>query len=184
VSRTLTGTGPHNEPRVAVFSDDEAMMYRYYLEIGNHKQNDQTNGVLIFIGMNPSTADQNKSDATITRLENRMRQWNHYMLVVLNVYAIRETDSKKLPQYEDIIGPENDAIIRRALSYFPLEGTKVLCGWGDAGHRNGRGLTVHRMIRNAGHKPLCFGTNAKGGAKHPLYVPYTQAPERYWVEGE
>jgi hypothetical protein len=161
------------------------MSYRYSLEIGNPKANQWTKGTLIFIGMNPSTADHLKNDATITRMQERMYQWNHHRLVVLNVFAIRETDSKKLPQYEDIIGPENDTTLRRTLNKFmPYDGTKVLCGWGDAGHRGGRGLTVHRMIRNAGHKPLCFGTNAKGGAKHPLYVPYTQAPERYVVGGE
>jgi hypothetical protein len=53
---------------------------------------------ILVIGLNPSTATQNKSDATAAKVETVARRSGHDGFVMLNLYPLRATDPTTLPQ--------------------------------------------------------------------------------------
>ena len=53
------------------------------------------------IGLNPSTADQFKSDTTITKIKNFSRKNNYDGFMVYNLYPLRCTNPNELPKSID-----------------------------------------------------------------------------------
>lgn len=53
---------------------------------------------LIVIGLNPSTAHQEKSDTTIAKVEKAGKQNGFVGFVMLNLYPLRETAISRLPE--------------------------------------------------------------------------------------
>ncbi|WP_293000044.1 DUF1643 domain-containing protein [Nevskia sp.] len=138
----------------------------------------------VLLAMNPSTADERDNDPTIERFYRRVMQWNaagaNFGAVgVVNVFAIRETDSKKLPAMikagVDIVGPANDDMIFSRC----LDAGIVLCGWGRPGNLLNRGRQVRDMLVKGGIALHALRINADGSPEHPLYVGYDVAPVRY-----
>ena len=54
------------------------------------------------IGLNPSTADQNKSDTTITKIKNLSKKNNYSGFLVYNLYPLRSTNPDNLPKSPDM----------------------------------------------------------------------------------
>jgi len=121
----------------------------------------------VFIGLNPSTADEQKDDPTIRRCIGFAKYWGCGSLTMLNLFAIRSTDPTLLyrPEIEPI-GRENDRFIidRCLLAHY------VVCAWGHHGVRGGRSKYVQRMINEAGITSFHLGLTASGEPKHPLYL--------------
>src|ERR1700680_4473196 len=64
---------------------------------------------IVFIGLNPSTADEHVDDNTIRRLKSFAKQWGFGSMVMLNLFAYRATNPKILTKLPDAAGcPEND----------------------------------------------------------------------------
>jgi hypothetical protein len=158
----------------AIFSDCRRYRYRLWRRWA-------PGDTALFLLMNPSTADEVKNDATVERCVRRATRWNIAgmgigCVEVCNVFAWRETDSRKLlpliAQGVDIIGPENDAAISMAAKGAKL----VICGWGMPGNLMGRGAAVLKMLRATGIEPHALGLNSDGTPKHPLYIGYSVDP--------
>lgn len=132
---------------------------------------------LVFIGMNPSIADEVILDPTLRLMVKRAEMYGCGGLWVANVFSWVETDSRKLPRLltegVDIVGPENDATIVEVAR----RGKLVVAGWGKPGNLNGRGDRVAAMLREAGVTPLAFKRNKDGTPTHPLYISLDVAPE-------
>lgn len=133
--------------------------------------------------MNPSTADEVRDDPTVKRWQERAKKWAEagFLSVggvkVVNVFAWRETDSRKLPGLVkdgvDIVGPENNAHIVQACKGAAI----VVCGWGEPGHKiMGRGPEVLHLLRRYGVVPFALKVNASGAPQHPLYIGYDVLP--------
>jgi hypothetical protein len=144
-------------PQSAVISADE--QYRYFLSrswIGGE-------GVVAFIGLNPSTADARVDDPTIRRCVAFAKQWGCDSLWMLNLFAFRSTSPDKLGVITDPIGPENDAWLYDAVSKADI----VVAAWGNHGNLHGR---AERFLTNQA-KPLQALKITKSGAPgHPLYI--------------
>lgn len=125
-----------------------------------------------FVGLNPSTADGTEDDPTLRRLMGFSRRWGFGGLVLVNLYAYRATDPKRLRQVADPVGPRTDFFIRKALSQVE----QVVVCWGASGASDGRAEHVMRRLRQGSAKVVCLGTNADGSPKHPLYL--SNATER------
>lgn len=135
-----------------------------------------------FVLMNPSKADEVNDDPTVARCQRRVAHWTGRSIggvVVVNVFAWRETDSKKLPGIiaagNDIVGPGNDAAILSAAK----EADIVVCGWGIPGNLNGRGRAVEKMLRDAGITLHHLRLNSDGSPQHPLYIGYAVQPQEW-----
>jgi len=80
-----------------------------------------------FIGLNPSTADEELDDPTIRRCIGFAKSWGHNRLVMLNAYAFRATNPKNMKAADDPIGSLNDEY----LFFWLLNHCKVaVAAWG------------------------------------------------------
>jgi len=144
--------------------------YRYRLT----RNISEASRVLNFLMLNPSTADAEKPDPTITRCMGYCRSFGYSDLVVTNLYALRSTDPRGLWTHASPIGPDND----QWLKVTATEADLVICAWGNHGKRNGRGDAVLRMLRENGVTPHRLGPLTKEGQpNHPLYLKATLTPE-------
>jgi hypothetical protein len=134
--------------------------YRYSLwrRLGDSKRR------VLFIMLNPSTADGAIDDPTIRRCMTLARRWGYGRLEACNLFAYRATDPRRLQQIADPVGPLNDATIARAVCHADT----VVVGWGIKGARSLRADVVTHMLRTT--TVCCIGTTRDGSPRHPLYV--------------
>lgn len=137
-------------------------------------------GRMAAVLLNPSTADEVHSDPTIERVWRRAQKLGFACLDVVNLFALRSTDPKRLRGHPDPIGPANDAAILAACRGAAL----VLCGWGDHGAYRGRAAAVCRLLDRNSVRLHAIGVNASGAPTHPLYVGYQRTPVPYPPLGE
>lgn len=123
---------------------------------------DRERPTILFIGLNPSTADAEKNDTTIRRCIGFARSWRFGGLIVCNLFALRSTDPRVLRVAADPVGPGNAAAIRRACG---MAG-RVVVAWGVHGRLHRRDEHVLAMIE----RPFCLGVTQDGSPRHPLYL--------------
>lgn len=123
--------------------------------------------VVLWVMLNPSTADAEQDDPTIRRCISFSQMWGFDALAVVNLYALRSTNPSALKRHPDPVGPENNKIIRSALERADM----VLCAWGAPQMKYlERERRVLQMIREGGHAPRALGLTANGSPTHPLYI--------------
>ena len=123
---------------------------------------------LMFVGLNPSTADEHTDDNTIRRLMKVTQTFGYTQMIMTNLFAFRATDPKEMKNQLDPVGPDND----QWLSKLATIADKIIICWGNDGGHRGRSSEVLPMLRKSHLKPVyCFGTNGSGEPKHPLYLP-------------
>jgi hypothetical protein len=153
-----------DETATATFSPDR--VYRYRLT----RHWDDTRPPACFIMLNPSTADAFTVDPTVRRCLAFARAWGAGGLLVLNLFALRSTDPAVLRTHPDPVGPDNDTVLRHALT--GVHGP-VVAAWGVHGTHGGRAQHVTGLLEACGVNVLCLGATKAGHPRHPLYVPGT-----------
>ena len=148
----------------AIFSDD--MAYRYAL----HRMWELGHGLVVFVMLNPSTADAHKNDPTVERCERFAKGWGYASLAVVNLFGLRSTDPKALYDHPDPVGPENDMHLRMHANLANL----IVCAWGNHGGR--RAATITQLLRDDGNVLHCLGRNKTRQPVHPLYQPKSAMP--------
>lgn len=124
---------------------------------------------VVFIMLNPSTADGSVDDPTIRRCVGFAKAWGYDRLEVVNLFAYRATNPRDLLQlsHVDPVGDENQRHIEEALCGYPLG--KIVCAWGSHGSHLEQGETVLGWL---GYRPrYALGLTSSGQPRHPLYVP-------------
>jgi hypothetical protein len=155
--------------RDAVISD--CGRYRYRLR---HTWNDER-PPMVWVLLNPSTADADEDDPTVRRCVGFAKAHQFGGVTLVNLFAYRATNPKKLKTIADPIGPENDRHILRVCGERSV--SKVIGAWGAARFADPRARQVEAMIRM--HQPIwCFGKTVGGQPRHPLYVSYSRRLER------
>lgn len=123
---------------------------------------------VMFIGLNPSTADETKDDPTIRRCVGFAKAWNYNALVMTNLFAYRATKPEDMLAQEDPIGPENDGILGTLAAQTPV----VVAAWGTHGIHCDREAYVRRHLPNLHYLKL----TKDGHPAHPLYLLKTLKP--------
>lgn len=121
---------------------------------------------VLFVMLNPSTADAVENDLTITKCTGFARRWGHGALEVVNLYAFRSTDPTALLSTPDVVGEGNDAHIVAAAR----RAGRIVAAWGDHG-AGVRGEYVARLLAEHGDV-WCLGTTKGGHPKHPSRIAY------------
>jgi hypothetical protein len=124
---------------------------------------------VLFIMMNPSTADPTSDDSTVYKCRKYAVAWGFEGLDVGNTFAYRATNQKVLCQIDDPIGPDND----KHLLAMALKASLVVFAYGAPGSRalRERGPTVAKHFRdNAGIQPHVLKLSVNGTPWHPLYL--------------
>jgi hypothetical protein len=135
---------------------------------------------LLWVMVNPSTADATEDDATIRKCVGFARRWGFGRIAVVNLWAFRSKDVEALSYVTtpptDYVGPENDQHIREWAS----AATSVMVAWG-AREKMPRGAskriaTVAAILSDAHREPLwSLGTTQSGDPRHPLMPSYATA---------
>jgi hypothetical protein len=94
---------------------------------------------------------------------------------VTNLFAWRATRPLDLRAAMDPVGPDTDRVLTEAA----LAADRVICGWGMHGGVLGRGGAVAARLHAEGHSLWHLGLTRTGAPRHPLYVAYSRAPERW-----
>ncbi|MFF7527305.1 DUF1643 domain-containing protein [Streptomyces pseudovenezuelae] len=130
---------------------------------------------VVFLMLNPSTADALEDDPTIRRCTSFARRERAGGLVVVNLFGLRSTDPRALLHHRDPVGRYNDAFVRQATD----QASKVICAWGAAGVTGDRGREVTRALEARKVPLFCLGRTSTGQPRHPLYLLRTAALEPY-----
>lgn len=151
--------------RSALLSNGD--LYRYWLK----RAWDDDARPMVAIGLNPSTADAERDDATVRRLMGFADREGCGSVTVVNLFALRSTDPAGLDAADDPVGPANDDHLAAALT----SGGLLVAAWGDEGIRRGRGrvVAVTALIRKLGVPVWCLGRTNAGQPRHPLRLART-----------
>jgi hypothetical protein len=145
-------------------SISECGRYRYWLS----RRFSMGERAVLFVGLNPSTADATQDDPTIRRCVGFARSWGFDWLYMGNLNAWRSTDPKKLPTEPIIaVGPAN----QEALTWMAQKAELVVAAWGGNA-LNSYAAQLARRILSMPHA-MTLGVNGDGTPKHPLYLPAT-----------
>lgn len=138
---------------------------------------------MVWVLLNPSTANGLKDDATIRRCVGYAKRWRYDGIVVVNLFGMRDTKQRKLRAAADPYGPDNDAAVWVAVEQAKTAGAPVVIAWGangalhDAGRRRAEAIATQ-----LGRAPDCLGRTKEGQPRHPLrlaaaepLVPYGEA---------
>ena len=159
--------------RGAIFSPDRLL--RYWL----WRVWDENKRPMVFIGLNPSTADEVVNDPTVERMERRARSYGYGGLIVVNIFAFRATEPEDLKDSAeagiDVIGRDNDMAIVSAM----IKAGIIVCGWGTHGGYMDRGRIIKNLLsdsREINGIVTHLGLTKNGHPKHPLYISYRTKP--------
>lgn len=155
--------------------------YRYRLT----RKFDTGVGIVAFVMLNPSTADDEKNDPTIRRCIGFASRLGCAELRVVNLFAKRSTNPRGLigeppsaPQVGEL------GAWRWAFS----EADFVIAAWGAHGGELGRMVKeraghVLEVLREHGLQPFALALSQKGHPKHPLYLRADSDLVPYYPEG-
>lgn len=126
----------------------------------------------MFIGLNPSTADETQDDPTIRRCIGFARAWGYSGLCMANLFAYRATEPADMKKAADPIGWENDS----TLSAWAHDAGVVVAAWGAHGTYKRRDQSVRLLVPGLHYLRL----TKDGHPGHPLYLPGSLQPVA-WV---
>lgn len=123
---------------------------------------------ILFIGMNPSTADANVNDPTCAREWTFAQREGYAAMAKGNVGDYRATDPKMLLAPSVVaVSPHNLPSLRAAAR----KADKVVLAHGKLNKALAlAGRELVEALRADGIPLWCFGVNADGSPKHPLYL--------------
>lgn len=121
-------------------------------------------GSVLFIMLNPSTADAERDDPSVRRCLGFARRWGFKELLVGNLFAWRATMPRELRRANEPIGPDNDL----HLAEMAWQANVIIAAWGTHGAYQGRDKEVARLLRK--HWVEHLGLTAGGQPRHPLYL--------------
>ena len=123
---------------------------------------------ILFIGMNPSTADATVNDPTCAREWTFAQREGYSAMAKANVGDYRATDPKMLlvPGVH-AVSDANLPVIRAVAAKADMV---VLCHGKLNKALAPAGKALVQALEADGIELWCFGTNADGSPKHPLYL--------------
>jgi hypothetical protein len=134
-------------------------------------------GMVLFVMLNPSTADAFTDDPTVRKCIGFAKRWGFERLRVVNLFAYRATQPRDLAKASRPVGPANDAYIFGAAT----ESQRIVAAWGANGHFKNRDRAVRRLLQS--YRLECLRMTKGYAPEHPLYVPYDITPIEFKKAG-
>ena len=149
----------------AMFSDDRK--YRYAL----WRAWDKDKPIVMFIMLNPSTANEIRDDPTIRKCIAYTKAWGYGALVVGNLYAFRSRNPRLLGYEKNPMGPHCDSWLYDLSKMSDLR----IAAWGNNILSIKRVQQVRNLIPNLHYLEL----SKSGNPKHPLYLRKNLKPQSF-----
>lgn len=132
---------------------------------------DTSKPYVLFVGLNPSTADENTDDPTLIRCMNYAKSWGYGGVCMANLFAFRATQPEDMKSAADPIGSGNDKWLKKLSGDAGL----VVAAWGNDGSFLGRSDQVRSLISDL----HCLKINKSGEPAHPLYQRASALPKAF-----
>jgi len=133
-------------------------IYRYSLS----RIWDKKKKYILFIGLNPSTANEEVDDPTIRRCVNYAKKWGYGGFMMVNLFAYRTTLPSNLKKVKYPVGSENDKYIVTLSKKADI----TVAAWGNNGDFYSRDKEVLSLVPSL----MCLKINKSGQPAHPLYL--------------
>lgn len=156
---------------------------RYRHSLGRHWDRDA--GYVLFIGLNPSTADAEQDDPTIRRCIRFATDWGYGGIEMCNLFDWRATDPREMRRkIAFAVSDKNEPCLRCRVSNAKL----VIAAWGKVPWAQTRIREVFEIFRahETDKRWHCLGfcksgkTDIESWPRHPLYVRAAQKPVLFW----
>lgn len=165
----------------AVFSD--CRLYRYRL---TRSWLSAPHSPVLFVCLNPSTADALTDDATVRRMIGFAMRWGHSDLLLGNLFAYRSTQPRGMRTMTDPVGAANDEHI----TAMAAQADRIVVAWGSDWMVNrwtapsGQLRARHMVDLLSKHGTVeCLGLTRDGHPLHPLRLardtPLIPLPTQY-----
>lgn len=147
------------EWRSAIISSCGAYRYQLVRRLGG------IGPTIVWVMLNPSTADHEQDDPTIRRVLGFSGAWGFAHVAVVNLFALRSTDPAALLRDPiAAVGPDNDGY----LTWWGHRAPRVVAAWGSIDRRLRSRVTSAMCALDA--RLWCLGETRDGSPRHPLYV--------------
>ena len=123
---------------------------------------DKQKKFVLFIGLNPSTADEEVDDPTIRRCSGYAQKWGYGGFIMVNLFAYRTTLPSNLKKVKYPVGRDNDKYIVKLSKKADI----TVAAWGNNGNLYRRDKQVMSLVPNL----MCLRVNKSGQPAHPLYL--------------
>jgi hypothetical protein len=151
----------------AIFSPKRHYRYRLWRVWGDPKKR------CVFVGLNPSIADEQKDDMTVKKCIAYARRWGFGALDVVNLFAFISTDPKRLISARNPVGLNNDKHIAKTFE----TANRIVWAWGT--HPS----LIQRLVLKRQETARFFaipreckvgslGATRDGSPRHPSRTPY------------
>lgn len=128
---------------------------------------------IVYVGLNPSQADEHHNDATVRRCIGFAQGFGYGGLWLVNLFAYCATHPADLARAQVPIGSGNrrwlDAVISAA-----GHDDQLVAAWGNHGRLAGASSRFRaRYLKDRSRNTdwYCFGTTQRAEPLHPLYLP-------------
>ena len=128
---------------------------RYFLK----REWDNSKGLLLYLMLNPSVADEKKDDPTIRRLISFTKKFNYGGFLVGNIFTTITPNPKEIDRSKGI-SDKNFKELFKLINKVD----QIVYAWGNT-------VEEPQLLKELVLKPKCFGKNLNGTPKHPLYLP-------------
>jgi hypothetical protein len=146
-------------------------VYRYTLG----RRWDNCQDYVLWIMLNPSTADASVNDPTIKKCMGFAEAWGYHGIEVRNLFAYRTAYPKELLAAKkagtDVVGAENDRFLLEAIT--DSNAGLIVGGWGANVIAAPVGKAVKQIISEEGRTLMCVDRHPNDTfPRHPLYLSY------------
>lgn len=152
----------------AAFS--ECRKYRYAL----WRIWDESKPLVMFIGLNPSTADESETDPTITRVINFAKDWGFGGVYMMNLFCYVTSKPEELPIQDE----HDNRVADIWLQHVKKSCSKIIFAWGNFKVAVKRSVEVIKIFPEA----YALIINKNGSPRHPLYIKANVEPQLYVVK--
>lgn len=122
---------------------------------------------LLWILLNPSTADGETDDQTLRRCIAFSQAWQYGGLEIVNLFAFRTSRPQDVRKIADPVGPDNDHYIAAAAA----RAVDIVVAWREGGAYQQRDRAVLALLAQCATPHLfCLGTVQSGRPRHPLRI--------------
>jgi hypothetical protein len=129
----------------------------------------------MFIGLNPSTANEDSDDPTIRRAISFAKRWGCGGVIMMNLFPfvtaypveLRKQETENSRESVNAGALNMELLMKNGCGYESTPpADPIVFAWGAFPEAKERGALVARMFPWA----FCLGKNSDGSPKHPLYL--------------
>ncbi len=136
---------------------------------------------VVWILLNPSTADAKKDDATIRKIVGFSDRWGYGSITVINLFSVRSTFPSEIPGLLEDHNESAMSFSRKEISILRNSSTAaetVVVAWGNGSKASALVKARSEIVLDIlgacvpAERIKCLGKTAAGNPRHPVRLGY------------